>query len=184
MADKRKQIIDAALDTFYARGFHATGVDLLMEQAKVSKRTLYKYFRSKDELIVAVLAQNTVVTLNTLQAATEAYDGSAKEKILAIFDIEEEIFCSPTFSGCLASNALAEFSGKNDQIEAEYRKFKVAIEDFIHGLCLEANIDDAAVFAKKISLILEGTISYAHMHDEPTVAQDAKQIVACLIDAA
>ena len=52
---KRCQIVEAAFKLFKARGFYATGVDLIMQTANVSKRTLYKYFPTKNDLIVAVL---------------------------------------------------------------------------------------------------------------------------------
>ncbi|MEE9395627.1 MAG: helix-turn-helix domain-containing protein, partial [Methylococcales bacterium] len=41
---KRLQIVEAAFKLFKERGFYATGVDLIMRTANVSKRTLYKYF--------------------------------------------------------------------------------------------------------------------------------------------
>ncbi len=46
-------MISAAYSLFYKNGFHATGVDAIMEKAGISKRTLYKYFASKEALIVA-----------------------------------------------------------------------------------------------------------------------------------
>ena len=52
---KRRQIVETAFKLFKARGFYATGVDLIMQTANVSKRTLYKYFPTKNDLIVAVL---------------------------------------------------------------------------------------------------------------------------------
>ena len=52
---KRQEIIDAAYRCFYDGGFHATGVDTVMADTGISKRTLYKYFPSKEHLIEAVL---------------------------------------------------------------------------------------------------------------------------------
>lgn len=40
---------------FYRDGIHATGVDQLADHARVSKRTLYKHFSSKAEIVQACL---------------------------------------------------------------------------------------------------------------------------------
>ena len=46
----RERILAAADKLFYAQGIRAVGVDAVAAQADVSKRTLYAYFRSKDDL--------------------------------------------------------------------------------------------------------------------------------------
>ena len=52
---KRDELVRKALEIFYRRGFHATGMDLLAAETGISKATMFKHFRSKEELILAVL---------------------------------------------------------------------------------------------------------------------------------
>ena len=52
---KRLEIVKFAFDRFYDGGFHATGMEAAMAGSGISKRTLYKYFPSKEDLIEAVL---------------------------------------------------------------------------------------------------------------------------------
>jgi AcrR family transcriptional regulator len=52
---KREQIVDVALSLFYQGGFNATGVDKIVSESGVTKKTLYAHFKSKDELILATL---------------------------------------------------------------------------------------------------------------------------------
>ena len=52
---RRDELVETALDLFYRNGFHATGIDRILAEAGVAKMTLYKHFRSKDDLIVAAL---------------------------------------------------------------------------------------------------------------------------------
>ena len=54
---KRDQIVNTALDLFYEHGFHATGIEKVLSGADVARMTLYNHFKSKEELIVAVLRQ-------------------------------------------------------------------------------------------------------------------------------
>src|SRR5450756_1195684 len=46
----RQAILDAAVNTFQAKGLHDTSVDDIAEAAGVSRATLYQYFESRDEL--------------------------------------------------------------------------------------------------------------------------------------
>lgn len=53
--DKTSQILRAATEIFLEEGFAATSMDKIVERAGVSKRTLYNYYRSKDEVFVSVM---------------------------------------------------------------------------------------------------------------------------------
>lgn len=52
---KRELIISALGELSHAKGFYRVTVDELAARAGVSKRTIYRYFRSKDEIIEALL---------------------------------------------------------------------------------------------------------------------------------
>ncbi len=53
--DKTRQIISAATEIFLQEGFEAASMDRIVERAGVSKRTLYNYYPSKDEIFVSVM---------------------------------------------------------------------------------------------------------------------------------
>ncbi len=113
---KRDHLVEAAFRLFKKNGFYATGVDLIMREASISKRTLYKYFPSKNELIVAVLEHIDVLL--------EYKDKTARENIGAIFENATIWFGDTNFHGCLAVNAMGEFSGKDQPIENSCLRFK------------------------------------------------------------
>ena len=75
--DKQQLLIETSLQLFNRHGFHATGIDTIMAVSGVSKTTLYKYFRSKELLILAVLEyrhQNLVELFDsTIKASREAH---------------------------------------------------------------------------------------------------------------
>src|SRR5260370_5451467 len=56
---KRDQLLETAWQLFYRDGYHATGIDRILTKAGVAKMTLYKHFRSKEELILAVLEKRS-----------------------------------------------------------------------------------------------------------------------------
>ena len=63
--DPRLRIVRAARPLFLRRGFDNTSTDALAQAASVSKRTLYRYYRTKDELLAAVMRDMTVDQLSS-----------------------------------------------------------------------------------------------------------------------
>ena len=53
--DKIQQIIDAASDVFFHEGFSGASMDRIVEAAGVSKRTLYNYYKSKEDIFIDVI---------------------------------------------------------------------------------------------------------------------------------
>ncbi|WP_050602050.1 TetR/AcrR family transcriptional regulator [Ruegeria sp. 6PALISEP08] len=56
-ASKYAQIIEAAVTEFQEKGFAAASMDRISARAEVSKRTLYKYFESKDNLFRSIVVE-------------------------------------------------------------------------------------------------------------------------------
>ena len=53
--ERKNQIINAAEDVFTQKGFDEARMDDIAEETGLSKGTLYLYFKSKDDLIIAIL---------------------------------------------------------------------------------------------------------------------------------
>ncbi len=53
--DVRERILETASALFYRLGVRAVGMDLVVEEAGVAKTSLYRHFRTKDDLIAAFL---------------------------------------------------------------------------------------------------------------------------------
>jgi len=56
-ASKHAQIIEAAVAEFQEKGFAAASMDRISTRAEVSKRTLYKYFESKENLFRSIVIE-------------------------------------------------------------------------------------------------------------------------------
>ena len=54
MNDKRTNIIMAAMTLFSEKGVHATSMQEIADQSKVSKGTIYTYFSSKEDLLLSI----------------------------------------------------------------------------------------------------------------------------------
>jgi AcrR family transcriptional regulator len=58
--DRRERILTAAQQVFSARGFRVAEVQHIAEAAGVSKATIYKVFKSKDEILLTIVEENFV----------------------------------------------------------------------------------------------------------------------------
>jgi AcrR family transcriptional regulator len=85
-AQSRQQILEAARDVFFRDGFMAANLDEVAENAGVAKGTLYRYFESKADLYVAVLADNgDAFTQRMEEAIAGADSGLAQVQGLSHF---------------------------------------------------------------------------------------------------
>jgi AcrR family transcriptional regulator len=78
--DKRRQLLDAAVRVFARKGFHASRVGDIAEEAGVAHGLLYHYFKSKDDVLEAVFHENW----NLLQlriASVEETDEPAADQL-------------------------------------------------------------------------------------------------------
>ena len=66
---RRDHLVDTALKLFCKNGFRATGIDAVLAESGVAKKTLYHHFRSKDELVVAALRQRDAEFLQMIEEA-------------------------------------------------------------------------------------------------------------------
>ncbi len=56
-AKRRREILDAAMDVFAEKGYHAAGISDIAERLQIGHGTFYRYFRNKLDIFSAVLDQ-------------------------------------------------------------------------------------------------------------------------------
>jgi AcrR family transcriptional regulator len=64
---RRSEVLDAARQLFFERGYKGTTIQLIAERAGYSKRTVYLDFRNKDELFVSLCAEGGELILAQLR---------------------------------------------------------------------------------------------------------------------
>ncbi|WP_413283015.1 TetR/AcrR family transcriptional regulator [Vibrio sp. MA40-2] len=176
MQPRKQHLIDTARTLFNQYGFHATGIDLILAQSKVSKATLYKHFQSKDELILAALAQQHERVMNMMQAKFDDLAESDELQVLMLFDVLDDWFNSDGFFGCNFINASAEYSQAEHPIYEYAAQHKREVVEFI-STKLASQQSSKAV---QIGLLVEGAIVMAHTHgikNSALIAKDMAQQV-------
>lgn len=71
-AQRRREILKAARQEFFERGFHHPTVDDVAARAEVSKGTIYLYFVSKEEILAHLLLEGLDLLIGEMEAACAA----------------------------------------------------------------------------------------------------------------
>jgi AcrR family transcriptional regulator len=90
---KRDQILSGARRVFLRDGFAAASIDAIAAEARVSKRTLYVYYPSKEELFADVMRKQTIENPQTraLETIEEMSPGSGEELRRDLLELAEKI---------------------------------------------------------------------------------------------
>jgi AcrR family transcriptional regulator len=156
------------------------GVDRIVAEAEVAKRTLYRQFPSKEELVVAVLKHREEVwTHGWLERELEQRGGPAEERLLAIFDVLDEWFRRDDYESCLFIGSLLETEDPDSPIGAASAKALANVRALVRGLAEEAAIDDPDRFALRWQILMSGSIIAADQGDLDAAqrARDSAQLL-------
>lgn len=186
--DKRQQLIEAAFSLFYRQGIHAVGINQILKQAGVAKKTLYAHFESKEALVEAVLAyrdQRFLVWLDTSMQSVKP----GKAAILAMFDALDDWFNDrvPTlaaFHGCFFINTCSEYSEPSSTVYQQCQRHKLSVRKLIEQQINQINFDgDKQKLTDNIAMLKEGAIVTAQVVGDKNAAIKAKNLAECLLAA-
>jgi AcrR family transcriptional regulator len=155
----RERILDSAYELFSRRGIRAVGIDEVIERAAVAKATLYRHFRSKDELVLAFLERREQVwTKERVEAQARQRGATPEERLLAIFDVFDEWFHEAGFDGCSFINVLLETADRKHPVGRASVEHLENIRSILSSLAEEAGLRDPEGFARKWHILMKGSI--------------------------
>jgi TetR/AcrR family fatty acid metabolism transcriptional regulator len=83
-ADKRRQILDAAIRVFANRGFHACRVSDVADEAGVAYGLVYHYFQSKEEILNTLFSERWQIMLDAIAEIDRQQDVPARDKLYLV----------------------------------------------------------------------------------------------------
>jgi AcrR family transcriptional regulator len=178
----REQILAAADELYYRKGYAAVGMDELRATAGVSLRRLYAEFPSKTDIVTAVLARKHGEWETGLSGAVADAGVDPRERLLAVYGYLEDWFCTDDFRGCAFINAFGELGGTNPEVARIVREHKASFQKYMAGLVVDTGAP--ASLAAQLSILAEGAQSTAAFAADPQVAVQARNAAEVLIDAA
>jgi len=173
----QERILETADRLFYRRGIRVVGVDTVAAEIGISKRTLYNYFPSKDELIVAYLSRR-------LRPIEVADDLPPAEQILNDFDRLERAMKRDGYRGCPFVNTVAELGDPTHAAHKIAVAHKQKRRTLFHKLLAQLGVPDPNGLATQLMILGEGAVAQALVHGDPKMARAAKEAARVLLTAA
>ena len=184
ISEARERILATADRLFYAEGLRAVGIDRIIAEAGVAKMTLYGHFRSKDDLILAVLRRREAQVAESFRSGLERHGLEGLDRVDAFFATLREWFESPDFRGCAFINASVELADPDHPASAFVREQKLRFRAFLAGLIAGATGPADSALATAVSLLVEGAIVTAVIHRSSDSADVARETTRRLLAGA
>jgi AcrR family transcriptional regulator len=176
----RERLLRAARDLTYAHGV-GVGVDTILRESDVARRSLYQHFGGKDGLIAEVL--RTAEDEQRYRAALDAGGDDPRQRVLAVFDTLDEIVSRPGFHGCRYMAAELSITDPGHPAHAEIRAFKWRLHElFTHELDRLGH-PSPAFGADQLLVLVDGVLSHAVVRPEARPARAARALAEHVLDA-
>ncbi|WLQ13363.1 TetR/AcrR family transcriptional regulator [Hahella aquimaris] len=176
----REKIIESAYRLFYRQGLRATQVDQVIQESEVAKRTFYKHFPSKQDVVMDALQERHQRWMQWFTDRVEALNPPGKERVLGIFDALREWFDDPEFRGCAFLNVTAEIYDAQEPERELARRHKQDMDEKVAQWLREAGVEDADL-ARQIGMLIDGAIIRAQCFGDADYAGAARSLCATLI---
>ncbi len=179
--DTRDIILDVTEKLIYKSGIAATGMDLLVKTAGVSRKSIYRYFANKDELVVAALLRRDErwmhgFTRQVNQAPTPGL------RLLNLFSVLKDWFASDGFRGCAFINTSGETGDPQDPVRLVAKAHKQKLLAYLGELCTEHGVQDPQAMARQLLILIDGAITVALVMGDHSAADNAQCMARKLLD--
>jgi len=176
----RERLLAAAQQLFYSRGA-SVGVDALLKEANVARRSLYEHFGDKDGLVAEVLRRASDEDLAWYE---DALAGATKprERLLGLFDRLDEVVSNADFRGCRYFATDLAFADPGHPAHAETDAYRRRIRALLVRELEALGHAHPVRAAEQLHLLIEGTLVMGATQDDRHPARVARDLAAVVLD--
>lgn len=177
----REKILATAEQLIYQNGIQATGMDLLVKTSGVARKSIYRYFATKDDVAAAALNARDVRWMDWFRTESDKAD-TPEARILNMFDVLKGWFESEGFRGCAFINTAGEVGDPQDPIRLIAKLHKQKLLDYTLELCEQLGIANPQALAKQLLILMEGAITVARVMGDYSAAENAKAVAQLMLE--
>lgn len=178
-----ERVFETARDLFYHRGIRAVGVDEIVNQAGVTKPSLYRAFASKDELVAACLEESGREGRADLDAVIATAPDDPREQLRAVIAYYAAKMADPDFRGCPMSNTAVEFPEPGHPGRVVLEECKTESRTRILDLTRKLPVSSPDALADGLVLLIEGAMASHHIFGSQGPSSSLASSANALIDA-
>ncbi|WP_166362559.1 TetR/AcrR family transcriptional regulator [Pseudomonas akapageensis] len=181
LTDPRERLLAATEQLIYQGGICATGMDLIVQTSGVARKTLYRYFRTKDDLVAEALRQRDQRWMHWfIESVGNA--GTPRERLLKLFQVLQGWFDSAGFRGCAFINAAGEIGDPHDPVRVVAKLHKEKLLAYVRELCEAYGAEQPENLAQQLMILIEGAITVALVSGDTDSATRAQVLARLLLD--
>lgn len=155
----RERVLGTATRLFYAQGVRAVGIDLVVAEAAVAKTSLYRHFRTKDDLVAAFLQAEDADFWSTWDAATTEGGGDAMAELEAQLAWIAERVSRPGYRGCPQLNVAAEFPEPDHPARTVAVAHKAELRARLEAITTRLDVPEPRLLAGQLALLVDGAFA-------------------------
>jgi len=162
----REKIINSAYRLFYEKGFNGTSIDDILKDAGLNKGSLYHIFKSKKEVLLAVIEEKIAYNLE------QKYKDIATEEQPLKY-LEEKLLTMDSFDfkhGCALNNLVQEMSPVDEDVAKALLKVYNELEHYYFLALKNENMseEEKRSLSKMMVATVEGAIMAAKAAQDKT----------------
>ncbi len=146
---EREQVIAAATELFWLKGYHGTSLTELVSATKLNKQSMYKEFGSKAGLFDACL-EHYRATIGRKVAGLLSKEPHSVDNIRELFQAQIEFVDSKDFKGCMFVNSASELeyleSGAVEYIEQFFNRLEKLFAQCLKSEFSKSSTDTLALY--------------------------------------
>lgn len=179
--DTRARLLATTERLIYASGIAATGMDRIVRESGVARKSVYRYFPTKEALVADALNARDERWMAWFAAASSAAMPLA-QRIRAMFDALDAWFRTPDFRGCAFINAAGESGDADGLVRQAAKAHKLRLLQHLRRVADEAGLAPlpADELARQLLILIDGAITVALVSGDLTAAARAARIAAAL----
>jgi AcrR family transcriptional regulator len=183
MSQTRDKLLQAATELFARNGFHAIGLDAIIDAVGVSKQTFYNHFESRDALVLATLEMRRQTESKLFARLFHDLAGSdPRKQLYANIDVIQAWFRQPEWSGCICIRAASEFPSPTEPAHKFAAAWFEENRQHQQYLATLAGARDPHKLSIQIMTIVEGVINVRHITGSESGVAMAREMLHELLD--
>jgi len=177
------KILQTAEQLIYQNGIHAMGMDLLVRTSGVARKSIYRYYATKDEVALHALSARDIRWMAWFRSEADKAP-TAEARILAMFGVLKCWFESEGFRGCAFINTAGEIGDPADPLRQLAKAHKQKLFDYVLELCQQSGVEQPQVLAKQLLILIDGAITLARVMADYSAADSAREMAELLFKSA
>jgi AcrR family transcriptional regulator len=158
------------------------GVDAILEDASVARRSLYQHFAGKDGLIAEALRDAAEADEERYRVALDSAGADPRQRVLAVFDQLDKTTSIPTFRGCRYVSAELSLPEPEHPAHAVTRTYTERLHALFEHELTDLGHPDPARGADQILVLIDGVLVIGVLRPGSRPALAIRPLVEQILD--